>query len=239
MLGTRHALDAAREAGAERFLHLSSVTVFSFDFPDGVTEAWPVRANGVPYVDTKVAAEAVVLGAHAAGEVTCTIVRPATSTGPGRGRGRCSRSRSWPAAGSSCRRWAAASSARSTSTTSWTASCSRPPATRGWARCSCCPTGPRSPAASSSATTDACSAAACRCCPPGRRACWLPGRPASRGSPGSTPRSTPRAPPTWPARARTRSRRRARCSGTSRRSIWPRGWAARRPGCGRRASCSS
>ena len=58
VLGTRHALDAAREAGARRFLHLSSVTVFSFDFPDHVTEAYPVRANGVPYADTKVASEA-------------------------------------------------------------------------------------------------------------------------------------------------------------------------------------
>ena len=83
VLGTRRALDAAREAGAERFLHLSSVVVFSFDFPGGVTESWPLRANGVPYVDTKVAAEAVVLGAHAAGEVSCTIVRPADVYGPG------------------------------------------------------------------------------------------------------------------------------------------------------------
>jgi len=83
VLGTRHALDAAREAGARRFLHLSSVTVFSFDFPDHVTEAYPVRANGVPYVDTKVASEAVVLAAHAAGEVPCTVVRPADVYGPG------------------------------------------------------------------------------------------------------------------------------------------------------------
>ena len=83
VLGTRHALDAARDAGAQRFLHLSSVTAFSFDFPDGVTEDHPVRANGVPYVDTKVASEQVVLQAHAAGEVQCTIVRPGDAYGPG------------------------------------------------------------------------------------------------------------------------------------------------------------
>jgi len=87
VLGTRHALDAARDAGASRFLHLSSVTAFSFDFPDGVTEDHPVRANGVPYVDTKVASEQVVLQAHGAGEVTCTIVRPGDVYGP--------RSRPW------------------------------------------------------------------------------------------------------------------------------------------------
>ncbi len=87
VLGTRHALDAARDAGASRFLHLSSVTAFGFDFPDGVTEDHPVRANGVPYVDTKVASEQVALQAHAAGEVTCTIVRPGDAYGP--------RSRPW------------------------------------------------------------------------------------------------------------------------------------------------
>ncbi len=83
VLGTRNALDAARDAGARRFLHISSVTAFSFDFPAGVTEHHPVRPNGVPYVDTKVASEQVVLQAHAAGELTCTVVRPGDVYGPG------------------------------------------------------------------------------------------------------------------------------------------------------------
>ena len=83
VLGTRNVLDAARAAGARRFLHVSSVTAFSFDFPPGVTEEHPVRCNGVPYVDTKVASEQVVLQAHAAGELTCTIVRPGDVYGPG------------------------------------------------------------------------------------------------------------------------------------------------------------
>ena len=82
-MGTRNALDAARAGGARRFLHLSSVTAFSFDFPDGATEHHPVRCNGVPYVDTKVASEQVVLQAHAAGELACTIVRPGDVYGPG------------------------------------------------------------------------------------------------------------------------------------------------------------
>ncbi len=87
--GTRHALDAAARAGASRFLHLSSVTVFGFDFPDGVDERHPVRPNGVPYVDTKVASEQVVLQAHADGEIACTVVRPGDVWGP--------RSRPWTA----------------------------------------------------------------------------------------------------------------------------------------------
>lgn len=83
VLGTRHALDAAARAGARRFVHLSSVTVFGFGFPDGVDERHPLRPNGVPYVDTKIASEQAVLQAHAAGEVECAIVRPGDVYGPG------------------------------------------------------------------------------------------------------------------------------------------------------------
>jgi nucleoside-diphosphate-sugar epimerase len=81
--GTRYALDAALAAGARRFVHLSSVVTFGFDFPDGVDERHPVRPNGVPYVDTKVASEQVVLQAHAEGEIECTVVRPGDVYGPG------------------------------------------------------------------------------------------------------------------------------------------------------------
>lgn len=83
VLGTRHALDAATAGGASRFIQLSSVTVFGNDFPDGVTEEHPVRLLGVPYVDTKIAGEQVVLQAHAAGELAVTVVRPGDAYGPG------------------------------------------------------------------------------------------------------------------------------------------------------------
>jgi len=82
VLGTRNALDAAVAAGAHRFVHLSSVVAFGFDYPDGVDEHWPVRTNGAPYVDTKVASEQVVLQAHGAGEIACTVVRPGDVYGP-------------------------------------------------------------------------------------------------------------------------------------------------------------
>jgi nucleoside-diphosphate-sugar epimerase len=86
-LGTRNVIDAAARAGAARLVHLSSVTVFGFAFPDGVDEAYPTEPNGVPYVDTKIASEALVLRAHAAGEQAATIVRPGDVYGP--------RSRPW------------------------------------------------------------------------------------------------------------------------------------------------
>jgi nucleoside-diphosphate-sugar epimerase len=82
VVGTRRALEAARDAGARRFLHLSSVVTYGLDFPDGVEETWPVQPTGVAYVDTKIAAEQVVLQAHAAGEQEVTIVRPGDVYGP-------------------------------------------------------------------------------------------------------------------------------------------------------------
>jgi nucleoside-diphosphate-sugar epimerase len=81
--GTRLALEAARDAGARRFVHFSSVVTFGLDFPDGVDEQWPVRPTGVAYVDTKVAAEQVVLQSHAAGEMDVTVIRPGDVYGPG------------------------------------------------------------------------------------------------------------------------------------------------------------
>jgi nucleoside-diphosphate-sugar epimerase len=84
---TRHAIDAAIAAGAKRFVHISSIVVFGFDFEGEVDERTPVRPNGVHYVDTKIASEQVVLEAHAEGEIPCTIVRPGDVYGP--------RSRPW------------------------------------------------------------------------------------------------------------------------------------------------
>jgi nucleoside-diphosphate-sugar epimerase len=84
VLGTRRVLDVAVAAGVRRFVHLSSVRAFSdVDFPDGVTEEHPVRPDGNPYVDTKVAGEQVVLQAHAAGQIEVVIVRPGDIVGPG------------------------------------------------------------------------------------------------------------------------------------------------------------
>ncbi len=81
--GTRRALEAAVRAGAERFVLLSSIRAFSdLGFPDGVEESHPVRPDGNPYVDTKIAAEQVALQAHAAGEIAVTIIRPGDVYGP-------------------------------------------------------------------------------------------------------------------------------------------------------------
>lgn len=84
VLGTRRVVEAARDAGVRRMVHLSSIRAFSDTaFPDGVTEDHPVRPDGNPYVDTKIASEHVALQAHAAGEVEATIIRPGDVYGPG------------------------------------------------------------------------------------------------------------------------------------------------------------
>ena len=83
VVAPRLALDAAAAGNAQRFVHLSSIVVFGFDFEGEVDERTPVHPNGVHYVDTKIASEQVVLAAHADGEVPCTIVRPGDVYGPG------------------------------------------------------------------------------------------------------------------------------------------------------------
>lgn len=84
VLGTRRVLEAAARAGVGRVVHLSSVRAYGdLGFPADVEETWPLRPDGHAYVDTKVAAEAVALQAHAAGEISVTIVRPGDVYGPG------------------------------------------------------------------------------------------------------------------------------------------------------------
>ncbi len=87
VLGTRRVVEAAAASGVGRLVHLSSISAFGFDLPQAAAETHPVRPNGNPYVDSKIAAEQVVLQAHAAGEIECSVVRPADVYGP--------RSRPW------------------------------------------------------------------------------------------------------------------------------------------------
>lgn len=84
VLGTRNVLDAAIAAGARRFVNLSSVRAFGdWGFPDRVEESHPVRPQGIPYVDTKIAGEQVALQAHGSGEIEVVVIRPGDVYGPG------------------------------------------------------------------------------------------------------------------------------------------------------------
>ncbi len=83
VLGTRKILNVARKYKVQRFVHVSSLAAMRFIAEDCADETAPVMPTGNPYVDTKIASEHAVLAAHAAGEVSCTIVRPADVYGPG------------------------------------------------------------------------------------------------------------------------------------------------------------
>jgi nucleoside-diphosphate-sugar epimerase len=83
VLGTQRVLDVAIQAGAKRFVHLSSLAAMRYILTERADEAAPVMPTGNPYVDTKIASEQVVLAAHAAGEISCTVIRPADIYGPG------------------------------------------------------------------------------------------------------------------------------------------------------------
>lgn len=59
--GTRTVCAVARELGVSRFVHLSSVMVYGFEYPEEVGEEGPLDGQGNVYNDTKLASEQVAL----------------------------------------------------------------------------------------------------------------------------------------------------------------------------------
>lgn len=81
--GTAHVAAEARRAGARRFVHLSSVSVYGRTAGAPLRETAPRRRTGDPYGDTKIDAEEI-LEAHAqAGGLEVTVLRPSVIYGPG------------------------------------------------------------------------------------------------------------------------------------------------------------
>ena len=85
--GTRNMLAAARDAGIERFLHVSSISAYGH--PDGegmvLDETAPLGVNlhkWSYYSRAKVEAENLVWAAHEAGHVPVTVVKPSWLYGP-------------------------------------------------------------------------------------------------------------------------------------------------------------
>jgi len=73
---------AARDAGAQSFVHLSCVMVHGFDFPDGVAEDGPLDHAANPYCATKIRAEHLLRGIDRPGDFNVHIVRPGDVYGP-------------------------------------------------------------------------------------------------------------------------------------------------------------
>ena len=80
--GARLVAEVAKTKGARRLLHLSSVMVYGFNFPDQVSETQPLWPNGNPYCDSKIASEAI-LKPLADNSFRIIIVRPGDVIGVG------------------------------------------------------------------------------------------------------------------------------------------------------------
>lgn len=94
VVGTQKVLDSSTDAGVERFIQISTMGVTRYAHADPETarrclpgrdldERWPLMPTGNPYTDTKIVGEHLVLAAHASGQQSCTIIRPADVYGPG------------------------------------------------------------------------------------------------------------------------------------------------------------
>jgi nucleoside-diphosphate-sugar epimerase len=74
---------AAVAAGARRFLHLSSVSVYGRAAGRPIDEDAPLRKTGDPYGDTKIDAERILRSHEARGELDLTVLRPTVVYGRG------------------------------------------------------------------------------------------------------------------------------------------------------------
>lgn len=81
--GTRHVASVAREAGVPRFIHLSSVMVYGFEYPRFVSEEGPLRGEGNPYCQTKIESEEALRPLHRPGSFETIVIRPGDVYGPG------------------------------------------------------------------------------------------------------------------------------------------------------------
>jgi nucleoside-diphosphate-sugar epimerase len=74
--GTANVLDAAAATGAGRVVHLSSVVVYGYDDPSHQDESAHRRSVGIPYIDTKSAADRLACRRGA------VVIRPGDVYGP-------------------------------------------------------------------------------------------------------------------------------------------------------------
>jgi nucleoside-diphosphate-sugar epimerase len=81
--GTRNIARAAIAAGARRFVHLSSVSVYGRACGFSIDESIPLRKTGDPYGDTKIDAERLLGEFAERGELSLSVLRPTVVTGPG------------------------------------------------------------------------------------------------------------------------------------------------------------
>lgn len=81
--GTRIILEAARQSGVKRVLHLSTIAVHGGDLPDLVDEEFPLVEKGNVYELTKAKAERLVEQCRNEYDQDVVVIRPTLVYGPG------------------------------------------------------------------------------------------------------------------------------------------------------------
>jgi nucleoside-diphosphate-sugar epimerase len=81
--GTVNIASAAKNAGVKTFVHLSSVMVYGFNYPDRVTESGPLSGDNNPYCQTKIEAEKALLELNNPPSFGIIVIRPGDVYGPG------------------------------------------------------------------------------------------------------------------------------------------------------------
>jgi nucleoside-diphosphate-sugar epimerase len=81
--GTINMAQAAKNAGVKTFIHISSVLVYGFNYPDRVTEDGPLCGEKNAYCQTKIEAEKALLELNDPANFGIIILRPGDVYGPG------------------------------------------------------------------------------------------------------------------------------------------------------------
>lgn len=81
--GTLNIAKAAKNAGVKTFVHLSSVMVYGFNYPDGVTETGTLSGENNSYCQTKIEAETELLPLNSPPDFGVIIIRAGDVYGPG------------------------------------------------------------------------------------------------------------------------------------------------------------
>ena len=81
VLGTQLLLDAARAAGVDRFVHVSTDEVYGSIDEGAWTEDWPLRPNS-PYAASKAGSDLMALAAHRTHGMDVVVTRCSNNYGP-------------------------------------------------------------------------------------------------------------------------------------------------------------
>ncbi len=81
--GLLNMVKAAKNAGVKTFIHLSSVMVYGFKYPDRITEEGLLYGKNNPYCQTKIEGEKKLLQMNAPPDFGIIIIRPGDVYGPG------------------------------------------------------------------------------------------------------------------------------------------------------------